>query len=83
MAGLTMNLPAGILRSAGITICGVGLGSVPPEVLGAHPHRGTAEMFAMVAAGELHLSVQATPLADVERAWTATEPSGTRIVLTP
>jgi hypothetical protein len=27
--------------------------------------------------------VQAKPLADVERAWTAAEPSGTRVVLTP
>jgi hypothetical protein len=40
-------------------------------------------MFAMVAAGELQLSVEARSLADVERAWTAKEPSGTRIVLTP
>lgn len=83
MAGLTMSLAAGILRSAGITICGVGLGSVPPEVLGRIRTEALPKMFAMVAAGQLHLSVQAKPLADVERAWTAAEPSGTRVVLTP
>lgn len=83
MAGIVMNLPAGILRSAGITISGVGLGSVPPEVLGRIRVESLPKMFAMVAAGELQLRVQATPLADVERAWTAKEPSGTRVVLTP
>jgi len=83
MAGLTMNLPAGILRSAGITISGVGLGSVPPDVLGRIRAEALPRMFAMVAAGELRLNVQAKPLADVERLWTAKEPSGTRVVLTP
>jgi hypothetical protein len=39
-------------------------------------------MFAMVAAGQLRLRVQAKPLADVEKVWTAAEPSGTRVVLT-
>jgi NADPH:quinone reductase-like Zn-dependent oxidoreductase len=83
MAGLTMNLPAGILRSAGITISGVGLGSVPPEVLGRIRAEALPKMFAMVAAGDLQLKVEARPLAEVEQAWTAKEPSGTRIVLTP
>ncbi|KAA0096666.1 zinc-binding alcohol dehydrogenase family protein [Mycolicibacterium sp. P1-18] len=83
MAGLTTTLPAGILRSAGITISGVGLGSVPPDVLGRIRTEALPKMFAMVAAGDLRLEVRATPLADVERAWTANEPSGTRIVLTP
>jgi hypothetical protein len=40
-------------------------------------------LFAMVAAGELQLLTQVRPLADVEQVWTAAEPSGTRVVLTP
>jgi hypothetical protein len=83
MAGLTMNLPAGILRSAGITVSGVGLGSVPPDVLGWVRTEALPRLFAMVGAGELQLRILPQPLADVERAWTATEPSGTRVVLTP
>ncbi|MCW2511184.1 MAG: alcohol dehydrogenase [Mycobacterium sp.] len=83
MAGLTMNLPAGILRSAGITICGVGLGSVPPEVMGRIRTGALPKLFTMVADGRLHLRVQAKPLADVEQVWTAAEPSGTRVVLVP
>ncbi|MDT5312668.1 MAG: hypothetical protein QOE74_1688 [Mycobacterium sp.] len=83
MAGLTMNLPAGILRSAGITICGVGPGSVPPEVMGRIRTEALPKLFTMVADGRLHLRVQAKPLVDVEQAWTAAEPSGTRVVLVP
>ena len=83
MAGLTMNLPAGILRSAGITISGVGLGSVPPDVLGRIRTEALPQRFEMVADGRLHLRTQSRPLAEVEQAWTADEPSGTRVVLVP
>ncbi|MDT5264250.1 MAG: hypothetical protein QOI90_876 [Mycobacterium sp.] len=83
MAGLTMSLPAGILRSAGITISGVGLGSVPPEVLAKARTEALPRLFAMVATGDLQLRTQARQLADVEQVWTAAEPSGTRVVLTP
>jgi NADPH:quinone reductase-like Zn-dependent oxidoreductase len=83
MAGLTMNLPAGILRSTGLTLSGVGIGSVPPEVLGRARQEALPRLFDMVAAGQLHLSTQVRPRAEVEQAWTAAEPSGTRVVLTP
>jgi NADPH:quinone reductase-like Zn-dependent oxidoreductase len=83
MAGLTMTLPAGILRSAGITISGVGLGSMPPEVLGRARVDALPKLFTMVAGGQLHLSTRARRLADVEQVWTAAEPSGTRVVLVP
>jgi NADPH:quinone reductase-like Zn-dependent oxidoreductase len=83
MAGMTMNLPAGILRSTGIVLSGVGIGSVPPEVLGRARVEALPRMFDMVAAGQLHLSTLPRPLAEVEQAWTAAEPSGTRVVLTP
>lgn len=83
IAGLDITLPAGILRSAGITLSGVGLGSAPPEVLAQLRSEALPKLFAMVAAGELQLEVEAKPLADVERLWTAKDPSGTRVVLTP
>ena len=41
------------------------------------------KLFDMVANGELHLRTQTRPLAEVGEAWTAAEPSGTRVVLTP
>lgn len=82
MAGPNITLPAGILRGKGIAISGVGLGSVPPEVMGRVRAEALPRLFDMVASGELHLRTLARPLTDVEQAWTASEPSGTRVVLT-
>jgi NADPH:quinone reductase-like Zn-dependent oxidoreductase len=83
MAGPTMNLAAGILRSTAITMSGVGIGSVPPDVLARIRTEALPRLFAMVASGDLQLRTQARPLADVEQVWTTAEPSGTRVVLTP
>jgi NADPH:quinone reductase-like Zn-dependent oxidoreductase len=83
MAGPTLTLPAGILRGNGIVISGIGLGSVPPEVLAKARAEALPRLFDMVASGELHLRTLARPLTEVEEAWTAAEPSGTRVVLTP
>jgi NADPH:quinone reductase-like Zn-dependent oxidoreductase len=83
MAGLTMTLPAGILRGNGIVISGVGIGSVPPEVMMRARTEALPRLFDMVATGDLQLRTVARPLTEVEDAWTAAEPSGTRVVLTP
>ena len=83
MAGPTMNLPAGILRGNGITLSGVGLGSVPFDVLTAARNNGLPRLLAMVAAGELQIKTRQRPLAEVADAWSSPEPSGTRVVLTP
>lgn len=83
MAGPTLNLAAGILRGNGITLAGFGLGSVPLEVLTRARAEALPRLFAMAATGELQLRTKARPLTDVEQAWTAPEPSGIRVVLTP
>jgi len=83
MAGPNLTLPGGILRGNGITLIGVGIGSVPFEVLTRIRNEALPRMFDMVGTGELPLRTQARRLAEVERAWTAAEPSGTRVVLTP
>jgi NADPH:quinone reductase-like Zn-dependent oxidoreductase len=83
MAGPTMNVPAGVLRSAGITLSGLGMGSVPVEVLIGARNEGLPRLLAMVAAGELQIETKQRALADVADAWSSPEPSGTRVVLTP
>lgn len=83
MAGPTMTLPSGILRGTGITVSGIGLGSVPPEVMARTRAEALPRLFDMVADGAVALTTQARALAEVSRAWTAAEPSGTRVVLTP
>lgn len=83
MAGPTMTLPAGILRSNGITLSGMGLGSVPFDVLTVARNERLPRLLAMVAAGELHIATKQRPLAEVADAWSRPEPSGRRVVLTP
>lgn len=83
MAGATITLPGGLLRSAAITIVGVGPGSVPFEVLVQVRTDFVPRLFAMVADGGLQLTTRREVLADVEAVWTQREPSGTRVVLTP
>jgi NADPH:quinone reductase-like Zn-dependent oxidoreductase len=83
MAGPNMNLAAGILRSTGISMTGVGLGSVPPEVFARVRAEALPRLFDMLASGALELRTRARPLAEVADAWTANEPSGIRVVLTP
>ncbi|WP_441958381.1 quinone oxidoreductase family protein [Mycolicibacterium houstonense] len=83
MAGPTLPLDAAVLRSTGITLSGVGIGSVPPEVLGRARTEALPTLFGMVADGRLELRTQTRPLADIAEVWDAGEPSGTRVVLTP
>lgn len=83
MTGRTLTLDAGILRGTGITLSGIGIGSVPPEVLARARNEALPQLLDMLADGRLQLVTQTRPLAEVTDAWTAKEPSGTRIVLTP
>jgi NADPH:quinone reductase-like Zn-dependent oxidoreductase len=79
VAGPTIELPSVALRSANFRLQGSGQGSVSP--------RGyLAELPALVeeiAAGAIAVRARTTPLADVERAWTAREAPGERTVLVP
>lgn len=83
MTGPTLTLDAAVLRSTGITLCGVGIGSVPHEVLGRARTEALPKLFDMAAAGQLELRTQPRALADVAEVWAGGEPSGTRVVLTP
>lgn len=83
MTGASIQIEAATLRSTGITLQGVGIGSVPPEALQRARTEGLPRMFAMLDAGELQLTTVARPLADIENVWAAKEPSGTRVVITP
>ena len=83
MTGASISVDAATLRSTGITLQGVGIGSVPPEALLRARTEGLPRLFAMLAAGELQLTTVARPLAEIENVWAAKEPSGTRVVITP
>ena len=83
MTGETISVNASTLRSTGITLSGVGIGSVPPEALLQARTEALPKLFAMVDGGDLQLQTLARPLADIETVWAAKEPSGVRVVVTP
>ena len=83
MAGPTIQLSAAILRSAGVQLLGVGLGSIPPEAQARVKTELLPALFAMVSDGRLHIDVQPHALSQVESVWAANESSGTRVVLVP
>lgn len=83
MAGADIELPAAILRGTGITMSGVGIGSVPTEVMVRLRAEALPRLFDMVSTGAIELRTLTRPLAEVTDAWTTAEPSGTRVVLTP
>jgi len=83
MAGPTVNLAGGILRSAAVTLRGVGIGSMPTHVLRQAKQEFLPRLFALLGDGRVQLTTQAQPLARVESLWTQEEPSGTRVVFTP
>jgi NADPH:quinone reductase-like Zn-dependent oxidoreductase len=76
-AGPDIALPSAVLRAANLRVMGSGQGSV-----------ATAEIVAQlpVLAAEipaLTVDVQAVPLSEVERAWSASSAPGQRVVFTP
>lgn len=76
-AGNRISLPGATLRSVDLHLMGSGFGSVPLErILDAIP-----TLFALAAKRELVIDVEATPLRDVEAAWSR-KTDGRRIVFT-
>ena len=83
MAGPTITLPSAILRSAGVEIVGLGLGSVPDEAKARAKSDLLPELFRMAAAGTLRIDVLERRLSEVADAWSTEVPPGTRVVLVP
>jgi NADPH2:quinone reductase len=79
MAGSHVSVPAGVLRSAGIEICGMGSGTVPPpDVIG----RGLGELMGLLERGDVEVDFERVPLARVEEVW-ARDQRGRRPVFVP
>ena len=83
MAGDPISLPSAVLRSAGVTLTGVGFGSVPTEAQARAYSEFLPELFAMTAAGTLDIDVTRRPLADVKAVWASPASAGERVVLIP
>lgn len=80
MAGATIELPSGILRSSQIELLGSGIGSIPMNEIGAYMKNVMPEMLAAAAAGRLRIDTTVYPLKDIATAWQANN-SGKRVVI--
>jgi NADPH:quinone reductase-like Zn-dependent oxidoreductase len=79
MAGPAISLTAGVLRSAGLEILGVGTGTMPPlDVITST----LQELLALVRDGELLVDIERLPLSEVEQAWSRDQ-HGRRPVFIP
>ena len=76
MAGPSISLPAGALRSSGLELLGTGLGSISHARLVAN----IGELMAAVIPGGLQVNAEPVPLRDVEQAWNSD--AGGRLVFT-
>jgi len=81
MAGSTINLKAGLLRSAAIELYGIGGGSVPMEIMKTVPTEILPKLFNMVSEGKLKIETEAVPLANVEAAWERGDRDAKRLVV--
>lgn len=79
MAGEVAAIPGAFLRSANLRLMGSGYGSVPGrEILVELP-----ALAREIARGTFRIGVKATPLCNVEQAWSEASHTGERIVFTP
>ena len=79
VAGPTAAIPSAALRAARLQIVGSGQGSVGTgEILAELPG-----LVAEITRGSFAVDARATPLSDVEQAWSDTARTSQRIVLTP
>lgn len=83
MAGATVQLPAAVLRSAGLELVGQGAGSVPKEAFERVLPEIMPALLRMVADGTLKLRTRTRALAEVATAWREPAESGLRTVLVP
>lgn len=79
MAGPQIRLPAGVLRSAGVEIMGMGTGTMPPADAVT---RALTELLGLLAAGKVSIGVERVPLARVGEVW-ARDQRGRRPVFLP
>lgn len=81
MAGDTIQLSAGILRSVDLQLSGSGLGSWTKEEVKLLFTEILPEMFLLAVQNKLQVNIETTSLVDIEKAWNIEVPDGKRLVV--
>lgn len=78
MSGANIDLPSAVLRSSALQLMGSGMGSIPfPALL-----KAIQGVLTAAPSANFEIATQSMPLADVAKAWAATD-TDARIVLRP
>lgn len=81
MAGATINLSSGLLRSSDIELMGSGFGSLSPKDLENFNNNILPQMFQLAANGQLSIETDVEPLSNIQEAWNKEIGSGKRLVI--
>ncbi|MCL1669110.1 zinc-binding alcohol dehydrogenase family protein [Elizabethkingia ursingii] len=81
MAGPTINLDSGFLRSSDIEIMGSGFGSLSQKDLENFNQNILPQMFLLAAKGQLKIETDIEPLSNIENAWIKETEPGKRLVI--
>lgn len=80
MAGSTISLASGTLRSTQIELLGSGIGSITPSEMTSYMKDVLPTIFKLAASGELVIDIETVPLSDIESIWNKQEQPGKRFV---
>lgn len=81
MAGETITLPSGILRSSAIELLGSGIGSLSKTDMEYFFSHALPEIFQLAAAGKVQLPTETVPLDQIAAVWHKTIDPGKRLVI--
>jgi NADPH:quinone reductase-like Zn-dependent oxidoreductase len=81
MAGESISLASGSLRSSAIELMGSGLGSLSPEAFRQMNTEILPNLFGLAAAEKLEFETEVRPLSDVAAAWEEEIAPGQRLVI--
>lgn len=81
MAGDTIQLSSGILRSVDLQLSGSGLGSWSKNEVKLLFSEILPEMFLLAAQNKLKVNIEIVPLVDIEEAWSREVSDGKRLVV--
>lgn len=81
MAGDTIQLSSGILRSVDLQLSGSGLGSWTKDEVRLLFTEILPEMFLLAVQNKLQVNIETTSLVDIEKAWNIEVPDGKRLVV--
>jgi NADPH:quinone reductase-like Zn-dependent oxidoreductase len=81
MAGETISLSSGILRSSAIELLGSGVGSLSEEDMRQFYGRVLPEMYKLAAGGQLQVPTETAPLSEIAKVWNKPIDAGKRLVI--